>query len=209
MKARVRGRVSDGRARGAVGFLRRRPRLRRWVYDVQRARCAEMLARVAGTLGDGPFLDLGAGTCNTTELLRERGLEATALDVVDQSFIEGITPVLYDGRDLPFPDDAFETALIFTVLHHAVDPDRVLAEARRVARRVIVIEDVVRGRLHGATTKAWDSVMNLEFKGHPHSNRTDDGWLRAFADAGLQLVERQECWSALVMWQVTYVLERA
>jgi SAM-dependent methyltransferase len=201
--------MSEGRTTGAIGFLRARPLLRRWVYGVQRARCAEMLGRVGEDLGEGPFLDLGAGTCNTTELLRERGLEVTPVDVADLSFIEGITPVLYDGRVLPFDDDAFETALILTVLHHAREPDRVLAEARRVARRVIVIEDVVRGRLHTSATKAWDSLMNLEFAGHPHSNRSDAAWRRAFEAAGLRLVERHARWSALIMWQVTYVLERA
>jgi SAM-dependent methyltransferase len=196
-------------ARGIIGFLRRRPLLRRWVYDIQRARCAEMLSRIDAALGHGPVLDVGAGTCNTTEILLARGVEATALDVVDMSFIDGITPTLYDGRRFPFTDDAFETALILTVLHHAQDPDQVLAEARRVARRVIVIEDVVRGRLHATATKAWDSLMNLEFVGHPHTNRTNEGWLRAFDEAGLALVERRDLWSFLIMWQVTYVLERA
>lgn len=203
------GRSGPGRATGIIGLLQRRPSLQRWVYAVQRARCAEMLGRFDHALGEGPILDVGAGTCNTTELLREGGREATALDVVDMSFIEGITPALYDGRRFPFDDGAFETALILTVLHHAHDPDQVLAEARRVARRVIVIEDVVRGRLHAAATKAWDSLMNLEFRGHPHTNRTDEAWLRAFDAAGLRLVDRQDLWSFLIMWQVTYVLERA
>jgi SAM-dependent methyltransferase len=192
-----------------IRFLRWAPLLRSAVYGIQRARCAEIIGRFESSLGGGPILDVGAGTCNGTELLLERGLEVTPLDVVDISFIPSIQPVLYDGITMPFDDDTFELALILTVLHHAKDPDAVLREARRVAKRVIVVEDVIRGPVHGFFTAAWDSLMNLEFIGHPHNNRTDASWLESFEAAGLRLEHREDLWSFLIMWQVTYMLERA
>lgn len=189
--------------------LRNQPTLRKLVYSGMRARCQQLLAMMQPCLGSGPILDVGSGTCNLTELLKEQSADVTALDVTDISFIPGITPVLYDGLHFPFPDHAFDTALIITVLHHASDPDQVLREAARVARRVIVIEDVVKNGVHHKATAAWDSIMNLEFSGHPHNNRTDQGWQEAFAAAGLNLVERKSWWSFLIMWQVMYLLERA
>ena len=46
---------------------------------------------------------------------------------------------------LPYPDNHFDNVLVLTVAHHSDDPQKVLAEAHRVAKpggRVIVIESV-------------------------------------------------------------------
>lgn len=192
-----------------VRWLGRRSLSRRLIYTGQRRRCADLIAKIGSAMSSqDSVLDVGAGTGNTTELLREMGYHVTPLDVTDISYIDEVTPVIYDGRQMPFEDDHFEVALIITVLHHAHHPDQVLREARRVARRVIVIEDVTRGRLHGVITKVWDSVLNLEFIGHPHSNDSDQGWRERFRALGFKVITSRSWWAALFMWQVLYVLER-
>ena len=55
-----------------------------------------------------------------------------------------------DGRGLPFADGAFDVAHASMVVHH-LDPDDAVAflrELRRVARRGLVVNDLVRGRLN-------------------------------------------------------------
>jgi SAM-dependent methyltransferase len=54
-----------------------------------------------------------------------------------------------DGRALPYPDAAFDVAHASLVLHHLAPDEAVafLRELRRVARRGIVVNDLVRGRL--------------------------------------------------------------
>ena len=47
----------------------------------------------------------------------------------------------YDGTTLPFEAGAFEIVLLSDVLHHAAEPQRLLAEAARVARRAVVLKD--------------------------------------------------------------------
>ena len=193
-----------------IQFMRTRPLLRRLVYNIQRTRCRSMLEHIGDLLPPtGRILDVGAGTCNAAELLRKAGREVTPLDVADISYVHGITTDLYDGRHMPYQDDAFDVALVLTVLHHAIDPVQVLRECRRVARRIIVMEDVYRNRVHKYATWWWDSLMNLEFAGHPHNNRSDAGWLDAFDDVGLKLLQRRDRFAFLIMWQVTYCLERA
>ena len=56
-------------------------------------------------------------------------------------------------------------------------------------------------------TKRFDSLMNLECKGHPHSNRTDKDWLASFERLGLTLRHRRVYRVAGVFKQAVYVLE--
>jgi ubiquinone/menaquinone biosynthesis C-methylase UbiE len=53
-----------------------------------------------------------------------------------------------DGRRLPYPDRSFDVAHASMVTHH-LEPDEVVAflrELRRVSRRGVVVNDLVRGR---------------------------------------------------------------
>lgn len=158
----------------------------------------------------GSILDIGSGRGVVTSVLRERGFEVTPLDVRDRSTDPSLAPVVYAGRTIPFADDAFDCALLLTVLHHTPDPDAVLREASRVARRIIVIEDVHTNALQKHMTFFTDSLFNLEFRGHPHSNRTDAEWRQAFERLGLRLVADKVVEKRVLLFyrQVAYGLTR-
>lgn len=194
----------------AIELIKRNKVLRRGLFRCQELRCMDFMERFSEYFSnDSRILDVGAGTCNMTHLLQRRGVKTVPLDITDISLVQSIKPVLYDGSEFPFEDDSFDVVLILTVLHHCSDPECVIREARRVAKRVIIIEDVVRGPLHAMLTKATDSILNLEFFGHPHQNKSDQEWIDLFDRCGLQLVHKHDVWSFLVMWQVTYILERS
>ena len=57
-------------------------------------------------------------------------------------------------------------------------------------------------------TKRFDSLMNLEFKGHPHSNRTDKDWLASFERLGLSLRHREIHRVAWLFKQAVYVVDQ-
>lgn len=155
------------------------------------------------------ILDLGSGPGSVCLLLRSKGFAVTPVDIQDVALDARVRPQLYDGRRLPFADDAFDVTLLLTVLHHTHDPAAVLAEAGRVARRVIVIEDVYRSPAQMRLTWWADSLFNLEFRGHPHANRTDDAWRRHFATQGWRLRHTQGRRIAGIFQQQTYVLDAA
>lgn len=190
-------------------WITRWPLDRALVHGLGAGRAGEIVADVAPHLAAGQrILDVGAGSCLVAARLRARGLDVTAADVHDASCEPSVVPILIDGVSLPFDDDAFDVALLITVLHHTHDPDRVLAEASRVARRLVVQEDVHRTRRQKLATMAMDSVVNLEFVGHPHSNRSDDEWRASFAalELDVSFASFKRFWR--VFESATYVLER-
>lgn len=153
-------------------------------------------------------LDIGSGNGVLCRALRKRNYQITALDIDNLSFFEDVEPIIYDGVNMPFEDDCFDVALLITVLHHAPVPEQVLAEARRVAKRVIVIEEIYSGPLNRLLTYFIDSLFNLEFIGHPHTNKTDRGWREVFEHLGLTLVDVRYTKSILILNRVTYVLAK-
>ncbi|MFP4644071.1 MAG: class I SAM-dependent methyltransferase [Spirochaetales bacterium] len=152
--------------------------------------------------------DIGAGRGFVTLGLMRRGHEVIPIDVRDGSRVSSVRPVIYDGQTLPFADDRFDVALLLTVLHHTPDPDRVLAEASRIASRLIVIEDIASSALKMRLTWWADSVANLEFRGHPHTNRSDAAWRATFCRLGLRVREARSDRVFRFFSQMTYILDR-
>ncbi|MEL6186640.1 MAG: methyltransferase domain-containing protein [Myxococcota bacterium] len=157
----------------------------------------------------GPLLEVGSGPGSLLRALRSAGYSTVGLDVRDDAFEEALRPILYDGGPFPFEDDHFAASVVATTLHHAHRPVHVLKEAARVAPRVLVIEDIYRTAAQRKLTKIVDSLVNLEFRGHPHHNQSDQGWRSTFAELGLELVHTSQRPFAGAFLQALYVLERS
>lgn len=92
-------------------------------------------------------IDIGSGTGHNAGALRQRNnLHVTEVDVADLHSI-GPGPRLFNGRWLPFSDDAFDAALLLFVIHYAEFPDELLRESLRVSRRVLVLQSTCQGLL--------------------------------------------------------------
>jgi ubiquinone/menaquinone biosynthesis C-methylase UbiE len=93
----------------------------------------------------GPeILDLGCGTGGYCLALGREGFRCTGADV-NEAYVRrareaGVDAhVVAPGEPLPFPDRAFDTVLLFEVLEHVPDHGALLREARRVARRNVLV----------------------------------------------------------------------
>jgi ubiquinone/menaquinone biosynthesis C-methylase UbiE len=88
------------------------------------------------------ILDLGCGFGAYSDALRQAGLDCFGcdinLDYLRKAGSKGL-PVTAVDSVLPFPDGSFDTVLIFEVLEHVADVEKVLREAFRVARRNVLI----------------------------------------------------------------------
>jgi ubiquinone/menaquinone biosynthesis C-methylase UbiE len=186
------------------------PPLRWGLYRLARWRVQEKLEEIVPFLNQSDrVLDTGAGNCVLCQQLRQRGYQIVPLDLANLSFVDGVQPIVYDGTKLPFEDDSFEVAMVVTVLHHARNPDALLAELRRVAQRVIVMEEIYESSFQKYCTYFVDSLFNLEFFDHPRSNRTDAGWRQAFRSLGLSVDSARYSRSLGVLSRVTYHLVRS
>jgi SAM-dependent methyltransferase len=174
-----------------------------WLWDAE-----AKLSRILKHLKKGDtILDIGAGPCTICYLLEKNGFSPTPLDIHDGSMIETIPPRLYDGRKIPFENKSFDVALILTVLHHVSNQEKIIREAQRIAKTIIIIEDVYSNRFMKYLMFVADSLTNWEFKGHPHSNRTDQGWKDLFNQLNITLKHVEYKKILLLFKQAVYVLD--
>src|ERR1700712_5083042 len=103
------------------------------------------LAEALGNAPLGALLDVGTGTGRIAELFAPRADRVSAFDKSPEMLRiararlqhlphDSVDFVQGDFTSLPFPDAAFDTVLFHQVLHYAQEPEKVLAEAARVAR---------------------------------------------------------------------------
>lgn len=162
------------------------------IYLLGHDRAEELIARFEKFLPrDGKILDMGCGVGNISEILIEKKYNVVSLDISNKSFSPVVKPVLYDGVTFPFSDKSFGTVLLITVLHHTPSPETIVKEAARVAKHIIIIEDIYTNPIEKYATFFFDSLFNLEFQGHPHTNKTDAEWKKLFADLGLSLTHTE------------------
>ena len=138
---------------------------------------------------DASVLDIGAGD----------GRLAAALAAVRPDItITGIDPLVrpgtlvpvtaFDGRRIPYPDGSVDAALLVDVIHHAEDGERLLGEALRVSRGVVVIKDHLRdGFLAGPTLRFMDRVGNARHGvALPYHYRSEAEWRALFRVLGVR-----------------------
>lgn len=189
-------------------FLVTNPTTRTMITRLSSARAHDMCGQVLPHIPPrSTVLDVGTGIGDVAALIAIAGHTVTALDVEDLTCVPDVTPVVYDGTTMPFTDKSFDVALILTVLHHTPNPEQVLREAARVAKRVVIIEDVFHSTPHKYATFGMDSLLNLEFFNHPHSNKSNANWHKTFDRLGLQVITEQSSRSFVVMRHKLYVLE--
>jgi SAM-dependent methyltransferase len=154
----------------------------------------------------GPLvLDLGAGEGYVAAALEEaeRGRSGgpssprklIAADVAP-TFRVGTARLVCRGEALPLRDGAVDTVLLSLVLHHCADPDRVLTEALRVGRRVIITESTFEWEWEQRLLEKVDRWVNrgrgegvMDRDPEPLRFRTPKAWEEATLRAGGRVVE--------------------
>jgi SAM-dependent methyltransferase len=103
----------------------------------------DSLVDFVGEHGGQTVLDLGCGLGGYSKRLAERGFDVLAFDVapeyVERARALGVDARQYDGQRLPLEDGSVDTVFLLEVLEHLEDPARLLREARRVARRNVLV----------------------------------------------------------------------
>ena len=89
------------------------------------------------------IIDIGCGDGVYAKHLKDLGKQVPGL-YCNEAYVEvarnrGLVAYAGDARSTGFPDDHFETALLFEVLEHVPRPEQVLAEALRISQKNVLM----------------------------------------------------------------------
>ena len=111
--------------------------------DIQEGQCAGMYPAILDALASprgGCILDVGCGTGVFSKAATERGLLVTGIDASEvfveraKRRVDAATFVCGEMEELPFPDEAFDSAVGCNSFQYAASPVHALNEARRVVK---------------------------------------------------------------------------
>jgi predicted SAM-dependent methyltransferase/tetratricopeptide (TPR) repeat protein len=105
------------------------------------------LKKVTAEQCEGSTLDVGCANGDSTAIMKKHNpsLDLTGLELTDWGYREAINNhsdikfVQGDAKELPFADRSFDTVTLDHVIEHFSDPVPLILEARRVARKRVVI----------------------------------------------------------------------
>jgi ubiquinone/menaquinone biosynthesis C-methylase UbiE len=109
-----------------------------------------ILRGILAEKGYRSLLDVGCGTGRAIDYLRRTELRLDLLGIEpvaalrQMAIAKGIRPeqlLIGNGYELPFADHSIDCVTAFGVLHHVEEPDRVIAEMLRVAKKAVFISD--------------------------------------------------------------------
>jgi len=152
-------------------------------------------------------LDLGSGTGQIARRLQSRVSSVRTCDVVDLSCYPDMSPLLFDGRHLPYPDASFDVVMMLFALHHATDPKSLLVEAARVAARVVVFEDLHISRGNDRRRGLIDALLNGGWDSAVPGPRSEAEWLSLFAHQGFALLSARRTSLFPFFHQTVYLLD--
>mgnify|MGYP001132767313 CR=1 FL=1 len=142
----------------------------------------------------GKVLDLGCGSGflgKEVEILSNS--KVLGLDV-DNFLLTDLEFLIFDGKRIPFPDNTFDVVLIVFVLHHTSDPIYLLREARRVGKKIIVLEDLIEGKISYFRCKLhlffWELFYGQKLRKFNFFSEKE--WETIFHKCGLSIVYKRE-----------------
>jgi len=135
---------------------------RAFIYERRLRRLAELLAQtIPKSYG---VLDVGSGDGRLAWSLMQRrsDLAIQGVDVMMRPATQ-IPVKLFDGTTLPYPNSSFDAVMLIDVLHHTVDPFRLLREALRVCRNCLIVKDhLLEGFAAGLRLRILDYAGNAD-----------------------------------------------
>lgn len=178
-------------------------------------RAAKVASQISPYVVGDKVLDIGSGDGKVAAQIAEQLQKGVMLcDIVDYNKTE-LPLTLYDGKRLPFADQAFDSTLLSVVLHHSNDPLAVLDEAFRVtSKRIIIIESVYFNEghrlLNGLLDWAYNRLLNDPTIPVPWNFLRPAGWVQELEKRGGKIVHMEHLGLDIPIvpeWHVLYVVD--
>ena len=149
-----------------------------------------LVERLGALVPEGAtLLDVGTGDGQIAKAIgaQQNGVTVTGIDIMERKTTH-IPVTIFDGRNIPLEDNSVDVVSFVDVLHHTNDPQQLISEAARVARKAVIIKDhLSENKLDHMTLRLMDWVGNAP---HgvvlPYNYAPRRDWDKWFAAAGLQ-----------------------
>lgn len=156
------------------------------------------------------ILDLGCGSGLAAKNFQDFfQAEVIGVDIRDNRVVP-IPFKIIDGENLPFNDHSFDVVMINFVLHHCQNPERLLKEAKRVSKKIIIFEDLPEGVL----SKLRCYFHQITFFGGERQKfnfKTSNEWKELFKKLGLKIFAQKRVFTKLDWFdpvkKILFVLE--
>lgn len=133
------------------------------------------------------ILNLGCGTCLLDECFKNNGYLIDSIDIYDGSLSDSIIPTIYDGKKIPAKKKQYDLALILSVLHHVNDKKEIIKETKRVAKSIIIQEDIIERGFKRDVFSVFDNFINLDFNLNQNNYYSLQEWKDFFKANNVEL----------------------
>ncbi len=154
------------------------------------------------------ILDIGSGNCGLVKLLIDHNYKIAPIDIINKSVFPDIQPMLYDGLSFNQLDTKYDMAMMITVLHHIANPRNTIEQALAHTDHLLIMEDIYEHPLEKKLLFFVDSLVNWEWRTHPHTNKTDSEWQALFQELNLEITRIQYVKTLGIFHQVIYSLRK-
>jgi len=155
-------------------------------------------------------LDLGCGDGQISGLIQSQrpDLDIHGIDIIvrDRTYV----PVTkFDGSHVQEPDASHDVVMLVDVLHHCDSPEAMIKEARRVAKKTLVIKDVMNDQLlSDFTLRIMDIAANRRYRVPcPFNFWPYKKWMSTFEGLGVRVTDWQSS-LGLYPWPANLFFER-
>jgi len=156
------------------------------------------------------ILDLGCGSGIVAKNFQDFfKSEVLGVDIQDNRIFP-IPFKIVAEKNLPFPENYFDTVLISFVLHHCQDPISRLKEAKRVTKnKIIIYEDLAEGFLSNFFCKIHELTFNNFFQknNRDYNFKKNEEWRKIFEKLKLKIIFEKEV-STIPVKKKLFVLEK-
>ena len=173
---------------------------------------------------DEKVLDYGCGNALVAQLLTDKNkLNVTGCDVVVYNKKETLIPIIkIDNYHVDTPDDSFTIGYANSVIHHDLNPEKVIAEISRiVSNKFILIEDTLQGN---DATEIKSHSCRLFINDYFYNRLLNDSdipvpgeymksleWINLFSIYGWKLIKQDQLgWSKILpaVFRERFIFER-
>jgi ubiquinone/menaquinone biosynthesis C-methylase UbiE len=180
----------------------------RLVYSRRMQLLAEKMSRELPA--QAKILDVGCGDGKIDALIMQKRPDVVieGIDVLVRPQTH-IPVTAFDGNKIPHPDGSFDVVMFIDVLHHCLHPEQLLEEAKRVAKKAVLLKDHAReGILAGPTLRFMDWFGNAHHGvSLPYNYWSRSQWDHCLQDLGLKVGQWHDRLE-LYPWPATWFFDR-